>query len=290
MILVGAMLCGAAGLRVQAQVAPQVEVAPQKQAAPQVQALPQVEAAPQTPLQVVNAMVAHEDDDSAHRDRYEFLSKERSERTGGHLWTERVVETASGRVRLLLAVDGKPLSAEEQRRERARLAVIVAFPSAFLLSELTQKNDEAAARKMLDMLPRAFLFDSVRLENGGWRLDFHPNPAYKPHGIQERVLYGMSGRVAIDARQERLIHVDGKLSKDVSIGFGLLATIHAGSHFSSDRSDENGHWRTVHVVTDIGGKAALFKSVSRNAEITRSEFHYLNPGITIPQAVALLER
>jgi hypothetical protein len=99
----------------------------------------------------------------------------------------------------------------------------------------------------------------------------------------------MSGTVAIDAAQERLMQIDGRLAKDVSIGFGLLATVKAGSRFSSARADEDGHWRTVHVVTDIQGKAALFKSVSRNADITRSEFKYLQPGISVADAVALVE-
>jgi len=120
-------------------------------------------------------------------------------------------------------------------------------------------------------------------------MDFHPNPAYSPSGLQERVLYGMSGWVAIDASQQRLLHVEGKLPADVSIGFGLLATIKAGSCFGSDRHDEDGHWRTVHVVTDIRGRAALFKSVAKNSDITRSEFRYLDAGTTIAQAVALLE-
>jgi hypothetical protein len=78
------------------------------------------------------------------------------------------------------------------------------------------------------------------------------------------------------------------LSKDVSIGFGLLATIRAGSNFMSDRKDMGGHWRTVHVVTDIRGKAALFKTVAKNSEVRRSEFVYLDSGITVEQAVALL--
>jgi hypothetical protein len=265
-ILAGAVLCGATVLCAQTQ------------------------EAPQTPLQLVNAMIAHEDDDSAHRDRYEFVSNERSDRTGGHLWTERVVETAAGRVRFLVAVDGQPLSADQEQQERGRLTEIVVDPDAFLAREQTQKDDEANARKMLDMLPRAFLFDNVRLEGGVWRMDFHPNPAYAPHGIQERVLCGMSGWVSIDAQQERLIHIEGKLLQDVSIGFGLLATVRAGSHFSSDRADMDGHWRTLHVVTDIRGKAALFKSVGRNSDVTRTEFHYLAPGIAIAQAVVLVER
>jgi hypothetical protein len=243
-----------------------------------------------TPLQLVRSMVAHEDDESAHRDRYEFLSKERSERTGGHVWTERVVETAQGRVRRLLAVDGTPLTAEQAQKECERLNALVADPSAFVRKEQAAKDDEAHARQMLDMLPRGFVFDNVRLADGVWRMDFHPNPGYSPSGLQERVLHGMSGWIAIDAQQQRLLHVEGKLPQDVSIGFGLLATIKAGSSFGSDRMDVDSHWRTVHVVTDIRGKAALFKSVAKNSEVTRSEFRYLDAGTTIPQAVTLLEQ
>ena len=248
-----------------------------------------VRAKPLTALEVVNAMIAHEDDDAAHRDQYEFLSNERSDRTGGQMWTERVVETAEGRIRFLLAVDGKPLSAEQESAERGRLAAIVADPQAFLEREKAQKGDEAQARKMLDLLPKAYVFDNVRLEDGVWKMDFHPSPDYSAHGIQERVLAGMRGHVAIDAKQERLIHIEAALPEDISIGFGLVATVKAGSHFGSDRADHGGHWRTVHVVTDVKGKAVLFKSVSRDSEISRSEFVYLKPGITIAQAVALVE-
>lgn len=244
---------------------------------------------PITPLQVVNAMIRHEDDNAAHRDRYEFLSKERSDRTGGHVWTERVVETNQGRVRYLLAVDGRLLNAGQEQAERGRLAAIVANPDAFVAQERTQKDSEAQARKMLDLLPNAFVFDHVRLESGVWTMDFHPNPDFSPHGLEERVLYGMNGTVAIDEKQERILHIDGLLKEDVSIGFGLLATVRAGSHFSSDRADKGGHWRTVRVLTAMQGKAILFKSVSRDSEIVRSEFKYLDPGTTIAQAVEMVE-
>ena len=248
-----------------------------------------VSANPPTALQVVNAMIAHEDDNAAHKDTYEFLSKERSARTSGQVWTERVVETSFGRVRFLLAVDGKPLSEEEESTERGRLAAIVADPDKFLSRERAQKDDEASARKMLDLLPRAFVFDHARLQEGVWTMDFHPNPEYSSHGLEERVLCAMSGTVVIDEAQGRLMHVEGRLPQDVSIGFGLLATVKAGSHFSSDRGDVQGHWRTLHVLTAINGKAVLFKSVGKDTEVTRSEFRYLAPGMTVGQAVALAE-
>src|SRR5580698_5858168 len=81
-------------------------------------ATPQVQ---QTPLQVVQQMIDNENAAAAHPERYEYISNERSARTGGHLWTERVVETPPGRMRFLLAVDGIPLPPERLQQERARI-------------------------------------------------------------------------------------------------------------------------------------------------------------------------
>jgi len=244
----------------------------------------------QSPKQLLDAMIEQERDSAARHERYEYLSKERSERTGEHVWTERVVETGRGKVRLLLAVDGVPLSPEKAQQERERLAGIVANPEEFERAEADRMNDEAKSRHMLDDLDQGFVLDNVTLENGVWRIDFRPNPEFSPSGIQERVLHGMTGWLTIDAKDLRLVHIEGRLPEDVSIGFGLLATIHAGSHFASDREFIDGHWRTVHVVTEFRGKAILFKSVGKDSDLTRSDFRYLDPDITLAQAVELVEK
>jgi hypothetical protein len=60
--------------------------------------------AAQAPLSVkdlVATMLAHEDDEEAHKGNYIYLSKERSERTGGHLWTERIAEIGAGKIRMV---------------------------------------------------------------------------------------------------------------------------------------------------------------------------------------------
>jgi hypothetical protein len=241
-----------------------------------------------SPQALIAAMLANED--KGHTDQYEYLLNERSDRTAGHLWTERVVEIPSGRVLHLLAEDGKPLATDRVQQEHERLHAIAVDPTAFDKAQAQQQNDELHARQMLALLPKAFLFENVRLTNGVWRLDYRPNPDYSPHGIEEHVLHGMRGSLAIDAADLRLVHIEGRLPADVSIGFGLLATIKAGSNFASDREKVGGHWRTVHVVTDVRGHAALFKTVARQSDLTRSEFQYLTTNVTTPQAVALLEK
>jgi hypothetical protein len=243
----------------------------------------------QTPQALLGAMVAQEMNSAAHHERYEYLSVERSERTGGHEWKERVVETGAGKVRLLLAVDDVPLTSGQEQQQRTKLAGILAHPEEFTKSEAARMNDEAHTRQMLDDLDKGFLLENVKLENGVWHVDYRPNPDYSPSGIEERVLHGMNGWLAIDAKDLRLVHIEGKLPVDVNIGFGILATIHAGSHFESDREFIDGHWRTVHVLTEIKGKAVLFKSVGKDSDLTRSDFRYLDPNITLAQAVELVE-
>src|ERR1700730_15113873 len=56
------------------------------------------------PKGVIASMVVHEYEAEKHRERYAYVSEERSDRTGGHLWRELVAETAVGKVRYLVAV------------------------------------------------------------------------------------------------------------------------------------------------------------------------------------------
>ena len=48
-----------------------------------------------TPQELMMAVVENENAAAARHDRYDYLSNERSGRTGNHLWTERVVETSA---------------------------------------------------------------------------------------------------------------------------------------------------------------------------------------------------
>ncbi len=245
--------------------------------------------AQQTAKEVVNEMLAQEHEAALHKDNFIYVSNERSERTGGHLWTERVVETPHGRVRFLTAEDGKPLPPERVEQERQRLANDVAHPEAFEQREKAQKDDESRARQMMDLLPKGFFLENLKEQNGDWRMDFRPDPSYSPSGLEERVLHGMSGWLLVEQRQMRLHHVEGRLPSDLSIGFGFLS-VKAGSHFETTKAKYEGQWRTVRVVSDIRGKAILFKSISKNTDVARGEFRRVPNDLTVAQAVAMAER
>jgi hypothetical protein len=242
-------------------------------------------------LQIITTMMHNENTAALHKDHYCYLSKERSERTGGHLWTEKVVETNVGKIRMLLAEDGQPLSPERIARERGRLAEIVADPSAFIKKSQTTKDDEAHARQMLALATRAFLFEDPRPDGSFLRIDYRPNPDYATQSMEERVLHGMSGTMIIDPQAMRLHHIDGHLPVDVSLGFGIIATVRAGSSFSTTR-DRLGQpdWKTTQLDTAINGRIIFFKSIAKNEHAEHANFTRIPDDLTIPQAVALVEQ
>ena len=243
----------------------------------------------QNPTEIIQQMVVHEDDAARHKQHFAYTATERSERTGNHLWKERVAETSDGKVRFLLEEDGAPLSAGRVGQERGRLAAIAANPADFIAAEHAKKNDEDKAKAMLDLLPKAFLLDNLRREGDMTMIDFRPDPAYQTQSMEEKVLHGMSGTVAID-NSERLHTIKASMPKDISVGFGL-ASVHAGSSFATTRDQVvPGQWKTVFVDTAINGKALLFKSLGKNEHVERSDFKLLPFEMSVKDAVALVEQ
>jgi len=242
-------------------------------------------------MQLVTTLVANEDLASKHKDHYAYTSKERSDRTGGHLWTEKVVETDAGKIRMLIAEDDQPLQPQRIAQERGRLAAIVADPAGFARKSQATKDDESHALQMLRLAPRAFLFSDARPEGNFLRIDYRPNPAYETQSIEERVLHAMSGSILIDPQAIRLHRLDGRLPEDVNIGFGLLATIHAGSSFSTTRNRlGEPDWKTTAVDTAINGRIIFFKSIAKNEHAEHYDFVRVPNDLTVAQAVAMAEQ
>jgi hypothetical protein len=241
--------------------------------------------------QMVKMVVANERSAAQNKPPFLYTSVERSDRTGGHVWTERVVEIPQGKLRYLLAEDGHPLSAGRQDQEISRLKMIAADPSDFIHREQSRKDDEERAERMLDLLPTAFLFDSPGNEGSYLRINFRPNPAYEPQTYEQRVLHSMSGFILIDSKTLRLRHLEGHLGSDVSFAYGLLATIRGGGEFSTtrDRIAPN-MWKATLIDVHIDGRAILFKTISLHQHSEHEDFHPVPENLSIPEAIQLLEK
>jgi hypothetical protein len=240
---------------------------------------------------LVKKMLVVEEQEAQHKGRYVYLSKERSERTGGHLWTEWVAETTAGKVRRLIAEDGQALTDTRAAQEKTKLDGFAARPDEFRREAQASKDDDTHARQLLGLLPKAFVLEGMQQEGSFIRINFKPNPAYEPQSMEERVLKGMQGTMLIDQKSSRLHELEGRLPADVNIGFGLLATIKAGSNFATTREPVQGNeWKTATMNTDINGRAIFFKSIGRKEHAEHSDFYQIPMDTTVPQAVAMLEK
>jgi hypothetical protein len=240
---------------------------------------------------LVTNMLVNENVEASHRRHYMYVSKEISDRTNGHLWTEKVVETTVGKLRMLIAEDGKPLTQERIAAEKARLGEIAANPDKFNREELGRKGDEDKAKAMFNLLPKAFLFYNERPDGGFVKIDFKPNPSYHPQSMEEKILHEVIGSMLVDRKDARLHLLEGHLPQDVNIGLGFLATIHAGSKFSTTRNLVPGkEWKTATIDTNINGRALFFKSISQNEHAEHSDFEQVSMNVTLAQALELLEK
>lgn len=247
-------------------------------------------AAAQDAKQTIQTLIANESEAGNHRGHYTYLSVEKSERTGGHTWTERVAETNWGKVKYLVAEDGSALSGDRLVAEKIRIEDQAARPEEFRRQESARVDDEQHAKQMLSLLPRAFLFDGPVPEGDNLRIRFRPNPDYSPNGMEERVLHAMSGSVLLEKISTRLREIQGNIPQDLNIGFGMLATIRAGSNFSTLREHVDGYdWKTETVHTAINGKALFLKTIARQQESRHSDFKKIPEGMTVADAVKLLE-
>jgi hypothetical protein len=241
--------------------------------------------------QRVAMLMVNEREAAKQKPPFLYTSIERSDRTRGHLWTERVAEIPQGKLRYLIAEDGNPLSVDRRNAEIARIKAIADNPDEFIRHEQARKNDEQHAQQMLELLPRAFLFDSPGKDGPWLRINYHPNPAYIPKTFEERALHGMSGTMLIEERAMRLHDLEGSLSDDVTFGYGLLATIHKGSSFATTRDAiAPTIWKTTSISTHFDGRALFFKTIGRQQRSIHRDFQPLPADLSIHRAVELLTR
>lgn len=242
-------------------------------------------------VEVVTQMVRHEIDD--HRNErashaFRFLSVERSARTGGHLWTEETVEVDGGLLRRLIAVDGKPLTPAQQAEEQQRLEKIAANPAEFARLNRSREKDEARVTRILERMPKEYLFQYDGEENGCRRIAFRPNPAYQPGAFVDRVIYNMAGAMDIEEPSMRLCSIHAHLVKNVEFGFGLLGHLSQGSGFSLGRAQvEPDVWRSTMLNMHFDGAILFFKSISRSQHTIRRDFQPIPVHVNLKQAVVL---
>jgi hypothetical protein len=173
--------------------------------------------------------------------------------------TRDVIETSEGRVDRIIAFDDEPLAPDQASKQERRLQKLLRDRNA-RKKELEEQRAEVRRRvRMMRAFPRALLFEVEGEEPDGLlRFAFRPNPKYSPSDRETQVYRGMQGMVWVDAKQERLIKIQGVLTKDVSFGWGILGKLHKGGTYDIEQEQISpGVWRIKRLDLDLKGRAFL---------------------------------
>jgi hypothetical protein len=180
-----------------------------------------------------------------------------------------VFYVAGEEVRRLLAKDGKPLDEKEQKKEQERFnkefdklkkkqAELDADPKK---KKEQEEKDEADLSKFL----RAWSFSNARRERFRGHdviaVDFGPNPAFKPRGIEENFAHRLAGVMWIDEQARQIARVEARFTDNMKIGGGVLASLDKGSNMVLEQGKVNDEvWLPVYLEVHFSGRMLFLKA------------------------------
>ena len=200
-----------------------------------------------------------------------------------------MVETQSGSIDRLVAIGGQVLSPAKQDDETNRIMKLANDPDQQRKADAARRKDAEQCDSFLKMIPAAFVFEYAGQSGNAIRLDFKPNPNFQAPSREGRVLQQMAGEMWVDARQQRLISISGRLINEVKFGGGLLGHLEKGGEFSVKRAEiAPGDWELTELTVNMQGKALLFKSIAVQQKEVHSNFERMPNDLSIADAANVL--
>jgi len=202
-----------------------------------------------------------------------------------------VIETKNGEVDRLLAVNDKPLSAEQQRAENERIQKLSADPDEQKKRAEAEKHDGDQEAQLLKMLPDALTYQYAGKRGDMIRLTFKPNPNFHASTHEAEVFHHMAGVMLINNRNKRLAELSGRLVTEVKFGGGILGHLDKGGTFEVKQGEvARGHWDMTLLDTELAGKELFFKTISVREKTMESNYSRVPSNITVEQAAQILRK
>jgi hypothetical protein len=224
---------------------------------------------------------------------------------GNHETTKEIVETKDGDVARLIEINGQPLTAEQERVEMERLDVLAEHPEMQERRRRSEQKDAARIDRLVGMLPDAEVYTLLGMvpcgagsgTDGGfggqcYRLSFAPNPGFEPPDMEAEVLQGFAGELLIDKEQNRLVRLDARLVRDVSLGFGILGRVNKGGTMALEQAYESDarEWQPTVLKINLQGRALMVKAVEIRIDEVANGFAPVPEGTGYREGIAMLKR
>ena len=142
------------------------------------------------------------------------------------------------------------------------------------------RHDDKNATELLKMLPEAFIVESREPTTADTlTLHFEPDPNFDAPDMQSRVLSAMNGELVVNEKQQRIQEISGRLTRDVTFGWGLLGRLHQGGTFRVERREiAPTVWEITETHVHIEGKALLFKNIGQQQDEVQTDFTQVPAG------------
>jgi hypothetical protein len=221
-------------------------------------------------------------------------------RTSKGTQTRLYVETNEAMAGMLVAVNGEPVSPQQQQAEVGHLDWLMNNPEQLRKKAAREKEDSERTLRMVKALPDAFRYEYDGTEPGNaalgkagdqlTRLKFSPNPGYSPPSHVEQALAGMQGYLLIDTTARRIARIDGTLFREVSFGWGIIGHLDKGGHFRVQQADVgDGSWEITAMDLKITGKILMLKSISMISDETLGDFHRVSDTLSFAKGAEMLK-
>ncbi len=203
----------------------------------------------------------------------------------------KAVQTKDGTLTYLVRVNGRPLTAEERKREDARIRKLLSDPVEQRKEQEKSRSDIDKVEQLLEMLPRAFLFRVDGHQGRYIRLNFKPDPAFDPPSREAKVLHSMAGTMLVEPTEARLRSLSGQLLEEVEFGGGMLGHLNKGGSFEVEQSEvKRGYWCITSVKVSLKGKALFLKTIDLRQHDVYANFRPVPDGLSLTEAAELLQK
>ncbi|HMZ81491.1 MAG TPA: hypothetical protein PLL06_17460 [Acidobacteriota bacterium] len=185
------------------------------------------------------------------------------------------------RVRKLVSVNNKPLSAKDAEEEQKRVAEFIRDNEKRQEKKRTGKseaNDDARKRSLgISNFLKVCEFINPRRESLRGRTvvvcDFRPRKGYKPTNDTEKIVAKLAGTVWIDETDKVVNRLEGRFDDDFKVAGGLLASLKKGAAFTFDQTrTEEGVWLPLREDFNAGIKLFLFAGLNVSVENRYSDY------------------
>ena len=210
---------------------------------------------------------------------YNYLETDREE--GGGTKTHEVTMILGSPYERLVAVNGEPLSADQQQEEQSKMEQVIATRRKESPRQRAQRvaryeRDRKRDHLLMQQLTEAFDFTLQGTQKLGpyevYWLKATPRAGYRPPNLQSKVLTGMEGQLWVDTKTYQWVKVEATVIHPVSIE-GFVARVEPGTRFELENTRvADDLWLPKHFAMKASAKILMLFNHREQQDQTFSDY------------------